>query len=147
MSLHTTVGTMEAGLAGLEGARAARSRDEESEAVRRSIVSHGTLDIPAAALLTELICELRASWRMTAAWKGHQEAQDGVAFRGFAVWDCGPLGYWLRELPQEPLPAEEITPASPFRLVRTDAKSVWSLIANLLPDAEEVRAARAAAGR
>ncbi|MEU3820860.1 histidine kinase [Streptomyces sp. NPDC030392] len=143
-SLHTTVGTMEAGLAGLEGARTARSREEESEAVRRSILSHGALDSSTTSLLTELICELRASWRMTAAWKGRQEAQEGVEFRGFAVWDCGPLGYWLRELPEEPLPADQLTPASPFRLVRTDARSIWTLITDLLPDADEVRAARAA---
>lgn len=80
---------------------------------------------------------------MTAAWRGRQDGQDGVEGRGFAVWDCGPLGYWLRELPEEPLPAERLTPGSPFRLVRTDAKAVWTLITDLLPDADEVRAARA----
>ncbi|MFF8915425.1 hypothetical protein ACF08M_19405 [Streptomyces sp. NPDC015032] len=69
--------------------------------------------------------------------------------RGFAVWDCGPLGYWLRELSAEPVPAERITPASTSRPARVDAKTIWTRITGLLPDKGELRhaAARPAAPR
>ncbi|MFV2119346.1 histidine kinase [Streptomyces sp. Act-28] len=143
-TVETTVAAVEAGLAALEAA-AGPGRDVEHErtAVREALTARGALDAGAASLLAELIPELRASWRMTAAWQGRQDGRDGVEGRGFAVRDCGPLGYWLRELPQEPLPAGQLTPESPFRLVRTDAKTIWTLITDLLPDADEVRAARA----
>ncbi|MEU2185038.1 histidine kinase [Streptomyces thermolilacinus] len=152
---ETALTAVETTVAGVEGALAAlqtvagpgRTAEDERSAVRQALAAGGTLGEPALSLLAELVTELRCSWRMTAAWQAERGRQDGVEGRGFAVWDCGPLGYWLRELPQEPLPAEEITPASPFRLVRTDARSVWNLITDLLPDAEEVRAARATAGR
>ncbi|WP_232791257.1 hypothetical protein [Streptomyces kanasensis] len=139
--LDTTVGTVEAGLAGLEAAARATTADEERELIRRSLAAGGTLDEPSLRLLTEMISELRSSWRMTAAWRGHHDGGDGVEGRGFAVWDCGPLGYWLRELPEEPLPADQVTPGSPFRLVRTDARTVWNRITDLLPDQSELRAA------
>ncbi|WP_149179167.1 hypothetical protein [Streptomyces sp. TRM49041] len=53
------------------------------------------------------------------------------------------LGYWLRELPTEPVPAERISPASTFRLVRVDAKTIWTRITGLLPDQGELRHAAA----
>ncbi|MFJ8586028.1 histidine kinase [Streptomyces sp. NPDC093595] len=139
--LDTTVGTVEAGLAGLDGASRARSGEEERALVHRSLTTGGTLAEPSATHLAELICELRSSWRMTAAWRGTSGEQPGVSARGFAVWDCGPLGYWLRELPEEPVPAERITSTSPFRLVRVDAKTIWTRITELLPDQSEIRPA------
>lgn len=143
-AVETTVAGVEAALAALEAASGpGRSAEDERAAVRRALAAGGTLAEPALSLLAELVSELRCSWRMTAAWHGRQDGREGVEGRGFAVWDCGPLGYWLRELPEEPLPAERLTPASPFRLVRTDAKTIWTLITDLLPDADEVRAARA----
>ncbi|URN16378.1 MULTISPECIES: hypothetical protein [Streptomyces] len=143
-AVETTVAGVEGALAALESvAGPGRTAEDERAAVRQALAADGTLAEPALSLLAELVSELRCSWRMTAAWRGRQDGQDGVEGRGFAVWDCGPLGYWLRELPEEPLPAERLTPGSPFRLVRTDAKAVWTLITDLLPDADEVRAARA----
>ncbi|MFD3352525.1 histidine kinase [Streptomyces fradiae] len=143
-AVETTVSGVEGALAALKSvAGPGRTAEEEQAAVRQALATGGTLAEPALSLLAELVSELRCSWRMTAAWQGRQGGQEGVEGRGFAVWDCGPLGYWLRELPQEPLPAEQVTPSSPFRLVRTDARSIWTLITDLLPDAEEIRAARA----
>jgi hypothetical protein len=139
--LETTVGTVEAGFAGLEGAALAGSGEEERDLVRRSMAATGTLAEPSLTFLSELMCALRSSWRMTAAWRGTSGEQAGVSARGFAVWDCGPLGYWLRELPEEPVPAERITPTSPFRLVRVDAKTIWTRITELLPDQAEIRSA------
>ncbi|MDQ0940329.1 histidine kinase [Streptomyces sp. V1I1] len=141
--VETTTGTVEAGLAVLEGERLVRSADDEREAIRRALATGGSLGEPALTLVADLISELRSSWRLTAAWQAHHEGQDGVETRGFAVWDCSPLGYWLRELPTEPVPAERITPASTFRLVRVDAKTIWTRITGLLPDEGELRHAAA----
>ncbi|CAL9293559.1 histidine kinase [Streptomyces sp. SudanB25_2051] len=144
-AVETTVAVVDAGFAALEAvAGPGRGAEEEQAAVRQALAAGGALAEPTLSLLAEMMSELRCSWRMTAAWQAEQGGQGGVEGRGFAVWDCGPLGYWLRELPEEPLPADQLTPASPFRLVRTDARSIWTLITDLLPDADEVRAARAA---
>lgn len=104
----------------------------------RALATGGRLGEPGLALLTGLICELRSSWRLTSAWRAHAGGQDGTETRGFAVWDCGPFGYWLRELPTEPVPEERVTPAAPFRLVRVDARTIWTRITGLLPDASEL---------
>ncbi|MGW3660798.1 histidine kinase [Streptomyces sp. NPDC005151] len=139
--VETTIGTAEAGLAVLEGERLGRSADEEHGAIRRALAAGGGLGEPALTLLADLISELRSSWRLTSAWRAHADGQDGAKARGFAVWDCGPLGYWLRELPTEPVPEERVTPTAPFRLVRVEAKTIWTRITGLLPDAGELRQA------
>lgn len=141
--VETTISTIEAGLAVLEGEGIVRSADDEREAIRRALATGGSLGEPTLTLVTDLISELRSSWRLTSAWQAHHEDQDGVETRGFAVWDCGPLGYWLRELPTEPVPEERISPTSTFRLVRVDAKTIWTWITGLLPDAGELRDAAA----
>ncbi|MEU1216220.1 histidine kinase [Streptomyces sp. NPDC005790] len=135
--VETTIGAVEAGLAILEGEQVVRAADEEREAIHRALAAaHGPGE-PTPTLLTGLISELRSSWRLTSAWQGLK----GTEARGFAVWDCGPLGYWLRELPTEPVPEERITPAAPFRLVRVEARTIWTRITDLLPDAGELRKA------
>ncbi|GAA4916601.1 histidine kinase [Streptomyces coeruleoprunus] len=139
--VETTVGTVEAGLSAL--ATLPQSADQDREHVQRALAAPGTLAEPALTLLAELIVELRSSWRMTAAWQGRYEGQDDVRSRGFAVWDCGPLGYWLRELPAEPVSEERITDDSPFRLVRVEPKAIWTSITDLLPTEEEIRRAEA----
>jgi hypothetical protein len=141
--VETTLGTVEAGLTGLESLPHGSSAEQERESVGRGLAAGGTLAGPELALLTELISELRSSWRMTAAWQSAHGGLQGVEGRGFAVWDCGSLGYWLRELPEEPLPADRITPATPFRLVRVDAKTIWTRITALLPGEGEVQRAEA----
>ncbi|WP_336321320.1 histidine kinase [Streptomyces lavendofoliae] len=141
--VETTVGTVEAGLTGLETVPPGSSAEQERAHIGQGLSAAGTLTGPAAALLAELISELRSSWRMTAAWQSGHDGRQGVEGRGFAVWDCGPLGYWLRELPEEPLPADRITPQSPFRLVRVDARTIWTRITDLLPGEGEIRRAEA----
>ncbi|WP_250287228.1 histidine kinase [Streptomyces atroolivaceus] len=141
----TTIGAVEAGLAILEGERLVRSADEEREAVHRALAAGGGPAEPSLTLLTDLISELRSSWRLTSAWQV-QAGREGMQARGFAVWDCGPLGYWLRELPTEPVPESQVAPGSPFRLVHVDAKTIWTRITALLPDQDELRNAAGRSG-
>ncbi|WP_405613611.1 hypothetical protein OG292_14405 [Streptomyces sp. NBC_01511] len=141
--VETTIGTVEAGLSVLEREGPVRSAADEREVIRQGLETGGGLAEPVLSLVAELISELRSSWRLTSAWKAHPEDRGGAQTRSFAVWDCGPLGYWLRELPSEPVPEERISPASAFRLVRVDAKTIWARIADLLPDQDELRHAAA----
>ncbi|AXG77891.1 histidine kinase [Streptomyces paludis] len=141
--VETTVRTAEAGLAALEGEWLVRSAAEEREAIHRALAAAGGPGEAELELLAGLISGLLSSWRLTSAWQTGYEGRDGAETRGFAVWDCGSLGYWLRELPTEPVPAERIAPASAFRLVRVDAKTIWTRITELLPDDGELRAAAA----
>ncbi|WP_328788937.1 MULTISPECIES: histidine kinase [unclassified Streptomyces] len=137
--VETRLGTVEAGLAALEGVSAAEAPGSERSHVHEALAQDPALGEAQATLLAALIAELRSSWRMTAAWRGREDGQDGVAARGFAVWDCGPLGYWHRELPAEPLAAGQVGPDSAVRLVRVAPKKVWDLIAELLPEEAELR--------
>ncbi|MFI6690267.1 histidine kinase [Streptomyces sp. NPDC050433] len=141
--VETTIGTVEAGLAALEGEGIVQSAHDERAAIRQALATGGDLGEQALTLVADLISELRSSWRLTSAWQTHHEGQDAAETRGFAVWDCGPLGYWLRELPAEPVAEERITPASTFRLVRVEAKTIWTRITGLLPDEGELRDAAA----
>ncbi|MEU0282132.1 histidine kinase [Streptomyces sp. NPDC006195] len=156
--VETTVATLEAGVGSVADVPAAASGGAERDHIRAALESaaaalapsgtmapsgtvapSGTLDEPALTLLADMIGELRSSWRMTAAWRGRDGGQDGVAVRGFGVWDCGPLGYWHRELPAEPVAPGQVGPDSAVRLVRTDAKRVWEMITDLLPEEGEIR--------
>jgi hypothetical protein len=74
---------------------------------------------------------------MTAAWQGHDERASALRVRGFAVWDCGPLGYWRREPPAEPVLPGQVDDTTLFRLVRIDAKEIWQLITDPLPETAE----------
>ncbi|MFJ8862195.1 histidine kinase [Streptomyces sp. NPDC102451] len=139
--VETTIGTAEAGLAILEGASLGRTAEEELVAIRTALAAGGGLPGPALTLLADLISELRSSWRLTAAWRNQVDGRDVAEARGFAVWDCGRLGYWLRELPTEPVPEDRVTPDAPFRIVRAEAGTIWKRITGLLPDAAELRRA------
>lgn len=134
--VETTVGVLEAGLQAQEKAASTPGADERQlvvEALRATGAPEGT-----ATLLAQLIVEVRSSWRMTAAWQGHQDGEAGVRARVVAAWDCGPLGYWLRELPAEPVTEGEVTAASPFRLRRVAPKRIWQELTGLLPDEAEI---------
>ncbi|WP_412076941.1 histidine kinase [Streptomyces xanthophaeus] len=137
--IETRLGTVDSGLAALEGLSDAGALDSERAYIHKALAEDGGLGETQATLLAALIAELRSSWRMTAAWRGRHEGQDGVEGRGFAVWDCGPLGYWHRELPAEPVAAGLVGQDSAMRLVRVEPKRVWDLIAELLPEEAELR--------
>ncbi|WP_328620413.1 histidine kinase [Streptomyces sp. NBC_00354] len=137
--VETRLGMVEAGLSALEGVSAAEAPGSERAYIHEALAQDAALGEAQATLLAALIAELRSSWRMTAAWRGRQEGQDGVEARGFAVWDCGPLGYWHRELPAEPIAAGQVGQDSAVRLVRVAPKRVWDLISELLPEEAELR--------
>ncbi|MFI0925940.1 histidine kinase [Streptomyces sp. NPDC021012] len=138
--VETTVGVLEAGLAALEKASAEPGANERALVAEALRAAGGTsVTASTASRLADLIVELRSQWRMTAAWQGRQDGAQGVVARTVAAWDCGPLGYWLRELPAEPL-AEGGAPADgPFRLRPVTPKRVWQELTALLPDATELR--------
>ncbi|WP_086826989.1 histidine kinase [Streptomyces sp. NRRL B-24572] len=135
--VETTMGVLEAGLAALEKASSTPGADERALAAE-ALRAAGGAEI--APRLAELIVELRSQWRMTAAWQGAQEGAQGVVARAVAAWDCGPLGYWLRELPAEPMAEGAASEGDPFRLRRVAAKRIWQELTALLPDAAELAA-------
>jgi hypothetical protein len=132
----TKIGVMDAGFAALAGLG---TDDVEQAADRlRALFSESGLTDPELTVFTHLLLQLNGNWRMTVAWNNPEGK--GTDLRGIAVLDCGPLGYWLRELPAEPIRPGTVTPESELRLVFTDAQRVWELITELLPDADELPA-------
>lgn len=91
--------------------------------------------------LAEVLSQLNCMWRMTVAWKG-REAQktpgNGLTVSALAVWDCGIEGYWLRELPAEPVIQGQVDKSSELRVRRTTAKELWQVITDLLPDGTQL---------
>ncbi|MEU6681995.1 hypothetical protein [Streptomyces sp. NPDC046832] len=134
--IETTMAVLDAGLAtldGLEGMTAEEGTDHIAEALKGA----GLTRKSQVSTLAQLIAGMRSSWRMTAAWQGHDEGASALQVRGFAVWDCGPLGYWHRELPAEPVLPGQVDDTTPLRLVRVDAKEIWQRITALLPETTE----------
>jgi hypothetical protein len=97
--------------------------------------------------LTEILAELNCMWRMTVVWQGGGEATgpDGLSVSALSVWDCGIEGYWLRELPAEPVSDGDVDESSELRVRRTSAKELWRMITDLLPDETQLAAARPSA--
>ncbi|PVC83177.1 histidine kinase [Streptomyces sp. CS131] len=137
----TTMETLEEGIGSLASVPASASGEQEREHIRSALASTGSLEEAELVRFAEMIGELRSSWRLTAAWRGRSGNETGVTARGFGIWDCGPLGYWHRELPAEPVAQGQVGPDSPVRLVRTDAKRIWGMITDVLPAEGEIRRA------
>ncbi|WP_324795447.1 histidine kinase [Streptomyces cyaneofuscatus] len=137
--VETTMGTLEKGMESVADVPSASSGEQEREHIRTALANTRSLDEPALTRCAELIGELRSSWRLTAAWRGRDGDETGVTARGFGIWDCGPLGYWHRELPAEPIAPGQVGPESQVRLARTDAKRIWAMITDLLPAENEIR--------
>ncbi|MFH8368622.1 hypothetical protein [Streptomyces sp. NPDC018031] len=112
--------------------------DTSSDVARQAIAAAGGPAEPHLALFADMVVGLRASWRVTAAWRSEREGQAGMEVRGIAVWDCGPHGYWHRELPEEPVLEGEVTAESPLRLARITPKELWEKLTDLLPDQEDL---------
>lgn len=91
--------------------------------------------------MAEALSQLNCMWRMTVVWKGAEEQKtlgNGLAVSAFAVWDCGIEGYWVRELPVEPVGEGQVDANSELRVRRTSAKELWQLITDLLPDGAQI---------
>ncbi|MFE1254428.1 hypothetical protein [Streptomyces fungicidicus] len=96
----------------------------------------------APSRLAEVLAHLNCMWRMTVVWKGPGEKSgpDGLSVKVLSVWDCGLEGYWLRELPTEPVRDGQVDASSDLRVRRTSAKELWRLMTDLLPDAVQIAA-------
>ncbi|WP_186783853.1 hypothetical protein [Streptomyces sp. CBG33] len=134
--VETTMAVLDAGLDTLDGLHGLSAEDGLAR-IAEALKGAGLTRKSQVATLAKLLGAMRSSWRMTAAWQGHDEGKAAMQVRGFAVWDCGPLGYWHRELPGEPILPGQVVDTTPLKLVRVDPKQVWQLITDLLPTEEE----------
>ncbi|GGV77790.1 hypothetical protein GCM10010294_45950 [Streptomyces griseoloalbus] len=108
----------------------------------------GPFDAPAALAeatgapvrLADVLAQLNCMWRMTVVWQGEgpTRAESGVAVSALAVWDCGLEGYWLRELPAEPVTEGQVGAGTELRVRHVSAKELWQLITDLLPDGSQL---------
>ncbi|GGW31687.1 hypothetical protein GCM10010340_06520 [Streptomyces griseoloalbus] len=94
--------------------------------------------------LAEVLAQLNCMWRITVVWQGTGEERSpgGLSVSALSVWDCGLEGYWLRELPAEPVREGQVEASSDLRVRRTSAKELWRLITELLPDGARLAAPR-----
>lgn len=90
--------------------------------------------------LAEIVAQLNCTWRMTVVWQGEGQTrtESGLAVSSLAVWDCGLEGYWLRELPAEPLSEGQVDGSSELRIRQVSAKELWNRITDLLPDGSQL---------
>ncbi|MFE2584686.1 hypothetical protein [Streptomyces sp. NPDC059378] len=97
-----------------------------------------SLASPALEQFRDLVVALNATWRITTAWDGLHDGKRSAMIRALAVWDCGPLGYWIREKPEEPIMPGQVGPDSPLVVTLSNSAEVWEKITDLLPDKEEL---------
>ncbi|MEN3535480.1 hypothetical protein AAH991_10250 [Microbispora sp. ZYX-F-249] len=136
--ITTTIGAMDAGFVALADV-GTDDVEKAAERLRAALAAEGGLADPELTVFTRLLLQLNGNWRMTAAWKNREGR--GTDIRGITVLDCGPLGYWLREHPAEPILPGTVTPDSELRLVFTEVPRVWELITGLLPRLDRLPAA------
>ncbi|MEV8630172.1 hypothetical protein AB0395_00805 [Streptosporangium sp. NPDC051023] len=131
----TRIGVMDAGFEALADMDAL-SVDDAAERLRALLSGEGGLSDPELTVFTHLLLQLNGNWRMTVAWNNREGR--GTDIRGITVLDCGPLGYWLRERPAEPIMPGTVTSDDELRLIFTDVRRVWELITELIPSVEEL---------
>ncbi|MCX4882784.1 MULTISPECIES: hypothetical protein [unclassified Streptomyces] len=135
--LKTKMAALDAAFVALE--EPGEDDDATRELVRKALVeADSDLKDPALGQFLELVVALNATWRITTAWDGKHDGQTSTMIRALAVWDCGPLGYWIREQPEEPIVPGQVGPDSALVLVRSNSAEVWEKITDLLPDKEEL---------
>ncbi|GGL73450.1 hypothetical protein GCM10010129_16340 [Streptomyces fumigatiscleroticus] len=135
--VETTMAALDAAFVALE--KPGPDDDATRELVRRALTeADPDLKEDALARFCDLVVSLNATWRITTAWDGEHEGRRSTMIRALAVWDCGPLGYWIREQPEEPIMPGQVGPDSPLVLVRSNSAEVWGKITDLLPDREEL---------
>jgi hypothetical protein len=135
--LETKMAALDAAFVALEEPGA--DDDATRETVRKALLeADGDLKDPALGQFQELVVSLNATWRITTAWDGQHDGQTSAMIRALAVWDCGPLGYWIREHPEEPIMPGQVGPDSPLVLVKSNSAEVWEKITDLLPDRDEL---------
>jgi len=135
--IGTTMGALDAAFVAL--AEASGDDETSRDLARKAVVdADSTLKGPELGQFLDLVAALNATWRITAAWDGKHEGERAAMIRALAVWDCGPLGYWIRKQPEEPIMPGQVGPDSALVVVRSDPAEVWKKITDLLPDREEL---------
>ncbi|MDT0613570.1 hypothetical protein [Streptomyces lancefieldiae] len=135
--VETTMAALDAAFVALEepGADDGATRERVREAV---VGADPGLKGEALDHFLDLVVSLNATWRITTAWDGEHDGERAAMVRALAVWDCGPLGHWVREQPEEPIMPGQVGPDSRLVVVRSDAAEVWGKITDLLPDREDL---------
>ncbi|NEB07301.1 hypothetical protein G3I32_00070 [Streptomyces coelicoflavus] len=112
-------------------------RMEAGESAEPETVAEAT---GAPVRLAEILAELNCMWRMTVVWQGdgRTRTDNGLAVSALAVWDCGIEGYWVRELPAEPVVEGQVDAAAELRVRRASAKELWQRVTDLLPDGAQL---------
>jgi hypothetical protein len=134
--IETTMGALDAALAAL-----GESSASEDGAARAAVAAaDGSLSDPELSLFADLVCALDRTWRVTVVWGAPptSAAEPVTALRALAVWDCGHLGYWVREQPEEPVLPGAVHPATPLHLVPASTSTLWTRLTDLLPDPPEL---------
>ncbi|MFH9713069.1 hypothetical protein ACH4MW_37565 [Streptomyces luteogriseus] len=135
--VETTMGALDAAFVALE--EPGVDEDMTRGLVRKALVDADTsLEGPALSRFLDLVVSLNATWRITTAWDGEHEGRRSTMIRALAAWDCGPLGYWIREQPEEPIMPGQVGPDSALVLVKSNSAEMWEKITDLLPDKEEL---------
>jgi hypothetical protein len=135
--LETKMAALDAAFVALE--EPGEDDDATRETVRKALLeADADLKDPALGQFLDLVVSLNATWRITTAWDGKHDGQTSTMIRALAVWDCGPLGYWIREHPEEPIMPGQVGPDSALVLVKSDSAEVWEKITGLLPDRDEL---------
>ncbi|MFD7240937.1 hypothetical protein [Streptomyces massasporeus] len=135
--VETTMGALDAAFVALEEPGA--DEDMTRELVRKALADADTsLEGRALSQFLDLVVSLNATWRITVAWDGENEGRGSTMIRALAAWDCGPLGYWIREQPEEPIMPGQVGPDSALVLVKSNSAEVWEKITDLLPDREDL---------
>lgn len=138
--IEAAMGDVDAVFTALEGARSGELDAHSLRAVAQDALTEAApgLGQSERRLLAELTVGLRSSWRITAVWQGRNAAATEPGISGFAVWDCGELGYWHRALPVEPITEGQVHSGSTLRLEFTAAAKVWELISDVLPSSADL---------
>ncbi|MEV7525066.1 hypothetical protein [Streptomyces sp. NPDC091371] len=135
--IETTMATLDAVFVAI--AEAGGDEAAARELTRQAAVAADP-DLTGEALdqFLELVLALNATWRVTTAWDGTHEGERTAMVRALATWDCGPLGYWVREQPEEPIMPGQVTPESPLVVAWTTPGDIWDKVTDLLPDREDM---------
>lgn len=137
LRIETTMAALDAAFVALDEPGA--DDDATRVLVDKALVeADAGLKSPALEQFRDLVVSLNATWRVTTAWDGRHDGERSAMVRALAVWDCGPLGYWIREQPEEPILPGQVTPDSPLVLALSHSAQVWEKITDLIPDREEL---------
>lgn len=131
--IETTMAALDAVFVALEEAAGVEAATREL-ARAAAVGADRALEGEALDQFLDLVLALNATWRVTVGWDGTHEGERTAMVRALAAWDCGPLGYWVRERPEEPVMPGQVAPESPLAVAWTAPGAMWDRLTDLLPD-------------